>query len=172
MLARLIVAIVPCNLAMNVPILSYHFHPLTNNKPSILYRRFHMVVNRAQSNRFNSLESETISDSESDHSRPEVFSRAQMIKFDDSEILNGNRDSAKDSIEQKFSDMNRQIGELTNIALLLTGKLSSNTREGNGLNTLSTKTSSCSDTNFKEHRNIFGLKHFRNNILFRTECNQ
>ena len=32
--------------------------------------------------------------------------------------------------------MSRKIGELTNIALSLTERLSSNTTEGNGLNTL------------------------------------
>ena len=105
-----------------------------------------MVVTRSQSNRNNLLESETMSDNESDHSVPEVLSRAQMIEFDDGEIIDGNRDFDNNRIEQRFCDKNRQIGELTDIVLSLTEKLSSNIREGNGSNPLSTEPNSRSVT--------------------------
>ena len=51
-----------------------------------------MVVTRLQSNRNISIEVETMSDSESDHSVPEVLSSDQMIEFDKGDILNRNRD--------------------------------------------------------------------------------
>ena len=41
--------------------------------------------------------------------------------------------------------MNRQIGELTGLVLALTQQISSNPREGNGLNTVTTRTNSRSD---------------------------
>ena len=41
--------------------------------------------------------------------------------------------------------MKRQIGELTDLVLALTQKISSNPREGNGLNTVTTSTNSRSD---------------------------
>ena len=79
-----------------------------------------MVVTRSQSKINNSLVFETMSDSESYHSIPEVLSRVQMIDFEDGEILNRNRGSGNDSIERRFSGMNSQISELTNIVLSLT----------------------------------------------------
>ena len=59
-----------------------------------------------------------------------------LKEFDEGELLNRHNDVEHNNIERRFSDMSRQIGELTNIALSLTERLSSNTREGNGLNTL------------------------------------
>ena len=47
-----------------------------------------MVVTRSQSYRTNSIEFETMSDSESDHSVPEVLSRDKMIEFDNGDVLN------------------------------------------------------------------------------------
>ena len=58
-----------------------------------------------------------MSDSEKDYSVPEVLSRDQMIEFDNGDILNRDRDFDRNRIEQRFSDMNRQIGELTNMVL-------------------------------------------------------
>ena len=65
-----------------------------------------MVKTRSQSIRNNSSTSENNSDNESKQSLPEIFSRAQMIEFDEGELLNRNRDFEHDSIERRFSDMN------------------------------------------------------------------
>ena len=46
-------------------------------------------------------------------------------------------------IDQRFYEIKRQIGDLTNIVLALTQRVSSNTRERNGLNVAAT---SCSDS--------------------------
>ena len=98
-----------------------------------------MVITRSQTNRNKILTSEAMSDNESEQSLPEVLSRTHMIDFDEGDLLYRNRDFENDNIERKFSDMSRQIGELTNIVISLTEKLSSNTDEGNGLNTLSSE---------------------------------
>ena len=87
-----------------------------------------------------------MSDNESEQSLPEVLSRAQMAEFDEGNLLKRNRDFENDKIERRFSDMSRQISELTNIVLSLTERLSSKTREGNGLNTLSSEPNGRSDT--------------------------
>ena len=60
-----------------------------------------------------------------------------MVEFDEGDVLNRNTNVKHNNRERRFSDMSRQIGEITNIVLSLTERLSSNTREGNGLNTLS-----------------------------------
>ena len=45
-----------------------------------------------------------------------------MIEFDNGEILDRNREFDNSRIEQRFWEMNRQIGELANIVLSLTEK--------------------------------------------------
>ena len=80
------------------------------------------------------------SDSESECSIPEVLTREQIIEFNDGDVLNYQNNSGRDSVNQRFSDMNRQINELTNLVLALTEKISSSNRgnrEGNELNTVS-----------------------------------
>ena len=42
----------------------------------------------------------------------------------------------RDTVNQRFFDMNRQIIKLTNLVLALTEKISSSNREGNELNTV------------------------------------
>ena len=81
-----------------------------------------------------------MSDSENDHSVPEVLSRVQMVG-----ILDRNRNFDNNRIEQRFSDKNRQIRGLTNIDLSLTQKLSYIIREENGLNMLSIEPNSRPD---------------------------
>ena len=76
-----------------------------------------MVVTRSQFEKNNPLDSETISDSESNQSVPEVLSRAHMFEFNNGEILDRNRGSDNDRMERRFSDMNRQIGNLTKLTL-------------------------------------------------------
>ena len=49
-------------------------------------------------------------------------------------------------IDQRFYEMNRQIGDLTDLVLALIQQISSNPREGNRLNTVCTGTNSRSDT--------------------------
>ena len=77
------------------------------------------------------------SDNESECSIPEVLTREQIIEFNNGDVLNYQNNSARDSVNQRFSDMNRQINELTNLVLALTEKISSSNREGNELNTVS-----------------------------------
>ena len=52
------------------------------------------------------------------------------------------------TIDQRFSNMNKQISELTGLGLALTEKLSSNPGEGNNQNTASDKTCARSDRFF------------------------
>ena len=96
-----------------------------------------MVATRSQSNRNTRIETENMSDNESDHSLADMLSRDQMTEFDSGDLLISKRNYDRNRIEQKFSDMNRQIGELINIVQGLTEKVSSNNREGNGLDVLS-----------------------------------
>ena len=113
---------------------SIPFHLFSINKPSI-------------TNRTNLSTSEALSDNESEQSVPEVLSRTQKIEFNEGDLLTRNSDfETKTIIEHSFSDMGRQIGELPNIMLSLTERLSSNTREVNGLNTSSTESSDRFDT--------------------------
>ena len=74
---------------------------------------------------------------EGECSIPEVLSREQIIEFNDGDVLNHQNNSGLDSVNQRFSDMNRQLNELTNLVLALTEKISSSNREGNELNTVS-----------------------------------
>ena len=83
------------------------------------------------------------SDNESDTSFPEVLSREQMTKLDSDDFLNRRRDTEGNMIDQRFHEINRQIGKLTNIVLVLTQQNSS--REGNGLNLATTSANSRSD---------------------------
>ena len=74
---------------------------------------------------------------EGECSIPEVLSREQIIEFNDGDVLNYQNNSGRNSVNQRFSDMNRQLNELTNLVLALTEKISSSNREGNELNTVS-----------------------------------
>ena len=99
-----------------------------------------MVKTRSQTIRDNQIEPNEMdrhSDSESECSIPEVLTREQIIEFNDGDVLNYQNNFGQDSVNQRFSDMNRQINELTNLVLALTEKVSSSNREGNDLNTVS-----------------------------------
>ena len=127
-------------------------------KPSILCRLLHMVVTRSQTNRNNSLEQGTMSENEIDLTCP-TYPRDQVIEFDEGNLLNRNRNNNVDhnNIERRFSEMSRQISELTNIVLSLTERLFSNNREGNGLNTLIFDPNGRPDTDFsKKNSGLFG----------------
>ena len=96
--------------------------------------------------------SDRYSDTESESSIPEVLTREQMNDFDNGNLLDYGNETERRSVNQRFTEMNKQISELTNIVLALTEKKSSNettsssNREGNVLNTTSVENSTRSDT--------------------------
>ena len=77
------------------------------------------------------------SDTESESSVPEVLTREQINEFDNGNLLDFSGESERQAVNQRFTEMNRQISELTNLVLALTDKISSNEksssndREGN-----------------------------------------
>ena len=87
-----------------------------------------------------------MSDSESDTSFPEVLTREQKTDFDSNDVLNRQNIAERNPIDKRFCEMNRQIGEFTDLVLALTQKISSNQREGNELNTVTTNANRRSDT--------------------------
>ena len=95
-----------------------------------------MVTTRSQSSRNFQTENINIyrtSDNESEASFPDVLSREQMTELDSDNLLNDRNHVKRNVIDQRFYEMNRQIGELTDLVLALTQQISSNHREGNGL---------------------------------------
>ena len=94
---------------------------------------------------------ERYSDAESESSVPEVLTREQMKEFDSGNLLDYRNYSERHAVNQRFTEMNKQISELTNLVLALTEKISSNNKissrnkEGNVLNTISTEHSTRSD---------------------------
>ena len=90
------------------------------------------------------------SDTESESSIPEVLTRDQIREFDDGNLLHSRNEPEQLSANQRFSEMNRQITELTNLVLILTEKISSSNREGNDLNTVSIGHETRSDTQFRK----------------------
>ena len=83
------------------------------------------------------------SDDESECSVPEVLTREQMNELENENLLDYRNTDNRQTVDQRFTEMNRQISELTNLALALTEKMSSNdtlpsnAREGNVINTMS-----------------------------------
>ena len=107
-----------------------------------------MVTTRSQSNTARITENEDMdrtSDNENEDSFPEVLTREQMADLDTDYLLNQPRNSERNTIYQRSYEMNRQIEELTNLVLALTQQISSNPRQGNGLNTTTTSANSRSD---------------------------
>ena len=88
-----------------------------------------------------------MSDNESGVSFPELLTGEQMTDFDSNDMMNRQNNTAteRNVIDQRFHEMNRQIGESTDLVLALTQQISSNHREGNELNALTTGTNSRSD---------------------------
>ena len=60
------------------------------------------------------------SDTESECSVPEVLSRDQIDELDDGNLIRTNNNSEQRSIDQRFSEMNKQISDLTGLVLALT----------------------------------------------------
>ena len=107
-----------------------------------------MVTTRSQSNQNREIEIETMdrsSDSESETSFPDVLSREQIADLDSDDLLNRRRNNDNYSIDQRFNEINRQIGDLTNIVLTLTHQFTSVNGEGNRLNTAASSANSRSD---------------------------
>ena len=95
------------------------------------------------------------SDTESESSVPEVLTREQINEFDNGNLLDFSGESERQAVNQRFTEMNRQISELTNLVLALTEKISSNEksssndREGNVPNiTTSNELDARSDSTF------------------------
>ena len=75
-----------------------------------------MVNTRSQTARNSSTETyvmDTYSDTESESSIPEVLSRRQMTEFDDGNLINSQNNAELNDVNQRFSEMNKQISELT-----------------------------------------------------------
>ena len=86
------------------------------------------------------------SDTESECSVTEVLSRDQIDELDDGNLIRTNNNSEQIPIDQRFSDMNKQISDLTGLVLASIEKLSSNNGEGNSQSTASDKACARSDT--------------------------
>ena len=96
-----------------------------------------MVTTRSQSSRnfqTENINMDRTSDNESEASFPDILSREQMTELDSDNLLNDRNNVERNVIDQRFYEMNRQIRELTDLVLALTQQISSNHREGNGLN--------------------------------------
>ena len=108
------------------------------------------------------------SDTESESSVPEVLTREQMSEFDNGYLLDYSGESERRAVNQRFTEMTRQISELTNLVLALTEKISSNekpsssNREGNVPNIT---TSNESDTRSDRFRLIKSWESPNSSIL-------
>ena len=104
-----------------------------------------MVNTRSKIRDKHTLESTKMSDNEKETSFADVLTREQMIEFDSHDILNRQNNTETNVIDRRFNEMNRQIGELTDLVLALIKQIPSNPREGNVLNTVTTNANSRSD---------------------------
>ena len=96
------------------------------------------------------------SDTESECSVPEVLSRDQIDELDDGNLIRFDNNSEQRSIDQRYSDMNKQISDLTGLVLALTEKLSYKSGEGNSQSTASDKACARSDNNITNtHFNLY-----------------
>ena len=85
------------------------------------------------------------SDNESECSFPDLLSRNQMNEFDNGDLINNRHDSALNSVDQRFMEMNKQISDLTSIVLALTEKILRATNESSGSNTATNTNATRSD---------------------------
>ena len=111
-----------------------------------------MVITRSQSSQNRQVETENMdrsSDNESEASFPELLSRDQMVlDLDSDDVLTRRQNSNSYNIDQRFNEINRQIGDLTNIVLTLTNQFASVNGKGNRLNPATTSTDGRSDSIF------------------------
>ena len=114
------------------------------------------------------------SDTESESSVPEVLTREQINEFDNGNLLGFSGESERQAVNQRFTEMNRQISELTNLVLALTEKISSNEksssndREGNAPNiTTSNELDARSDNYLQSNAPIIGpLVHLTSSKIY------
>ena len=85
------------------------------------------------------------SDNESESSFPELLSRDQIVDLYSDDVLTRRQNGNNYNIDQRFNEINRQIGDLTNIVLTLTNQFASVNGEGNRLNPATTSTDNRSD---------------------------
>ena len=107
-----------------------------------------MVTTRFQSNQNRQTENgimDRSSDSENETSFPDVLSRDQIADLDSEDVLTRRQNNNNYDIDYRFNEINRQIGDLTDIVLSLTNQLASVNGEGNRLNAVTTNTNSRSD---------------------------
>ena len=78
----------------------------------------------ARNTHSNMNETERYSDAESESSIPKVLTREQMNEFDSGNLLDYRNESEHHTVNQRFNEMNKQISELTNLVIALTGKTS------------------------------------------------
>ena len=97
-----------------------------------------MVATRSQTIRNILSEGRDTSDNESEASFPEVLTKGQMTNLDNDDLFNSQHRNERNAIDQRIYEMNRQIGELTNLVLALTQQISSNPKERSGLNVAKT----------------------------------
>ena len=108
-----------------------------------------MVTTRFQSNQNRQTENgimDRSSDSENETSFPDVLSRDQIADLDSEDVLTRRQNNNNYDIDYRFNEINRQIGDLTDIVLSLTNQLASVNGEGNRLNAVTTNTNSRSDS--------------------------
>ena len=94
-----------------------------------------------KNNRNNRREIEDFSDNQTKTSFPDVYSRNYNLEINGENPMDHKRDPEK--IEQRSIKI---YGEPTNLVKTLTEKITSNSREGNGLNSLFTTTEDRSDS--------------------------
>ena len=107
-----------------------------------------MIMTRSQASRngrTDHVEAGTFSDEDSNDSMPDIPSRNSYADSIVEAMRSWERDHENYRIEQRFMEMNRQIGELTSIVRALTEKIS-NSKEGNNQDVLNSETSTRSDS--------------------------
>ena len=75
------------------------------------------------------------SNNESECSMSGVLTRERISDFDIGDLINRGNVKGQNSVDKRFLEIIKQISDLTNLVLALTDKISSNNREGNGLQT-------------------------------------
>ena len=91
-----------------------------------------MVITRCQSttnNRTARMDMEKYSDNDSVVSLPTFNSRNYNVEINGEQMIKHERDHKRIRLEQRFNNMNRQIGEPTFVIRTLTEKISSSNRE-------------------------------------------
>ena len=74
-----------------------------------------------------------------------MLSRDQIENLDSEDVLTRHHGNHNNSVDQRFNELNRQIGDLTSIVLTLTNQIASINGEGNRPNIATTSANSRSD---------------------------